>query len=154
MPQRNLRLPPNYRRLAYAALIAVWATGALWLLLHYFAARQGAFGSEPHPFEAWSLRLHGLAAFVTLFLAGLLWGVHVRPGLFGPRRRTSGIVLLALLGWLAATGYLLYYASDDGMRDLARLAHWLVGLAAALPFLVHSLRGRAERKSAEGDRRD
>jgi hypothetical protein len=149
MPQRNLRLPPNYRRLAYTALAAVWITGILWLVLHYFMMRQGEFGSEPHPFEAWSLRMHGLIAFVTLFVAGLLWGVHVRPGLLGPKRRTSGIALLVLLGWLAATGYLLYYASDDGLRNLARWAHWLVGVAAALPFLLHALRGRAERKESE-----
>lgn len=153
MPQRNLRLPPNYRRLAYATLIAVWVTGILWLVLHYFLMRQGEFGSEPHPLEAWSLRLHGLAAFAALFLAGLLWGVHVRPGLLGPKRRNSGIALLVLLGWLAATGYLLYYASGDTARNLARLAHWSVGLAAALPFLLHSLRGRAERKQSDWENR-
>lgn len=154
MPQRNLRLPPNYRRLAYAALAAAWLTGILWLVLHYFMARQGEFGAEPHPFEAWSLRLHGLAALVVLFVAGLLWGVHVRPGLLGPKRRTSGIALLALLGWLAATGYLLYYASADGLRDAARLVHWSIGLVAALPFLLHALRGRAERQQSERRERE
>lgn len=149
MPQRNLRLPQNYRRLAYAALAVAWLTGMLWLILHYFMARQGEFGAEPHPFEAWSLRLHGLAAFVVMFVAGLLWGVHVRPGLLGPKRRRSGILLLTLLGWLAATGWLLYYASADGLRDATRLAHWLVGLAAVFPFLLHALRGRAERRQSE-----
>jgi hypothetical protein len=49
---------------------------------------------------------------------------------------------VALLGWLIATGYLLYYLVDDQWRMVASWAHWLVGLALPLAFIVHRMRGR------------
>jgi len=147
--EHGLRLSPRHRRLAYAAFAAIWATGILWLFFHYFLQRQGEFGAEPHPLEAWCLRLHGMAAFVALWLAGLLWAVHVRHGLARPKRRVSGIALIAMFAVLAASGWLLYYASDDALRDVVRLIHWLVGLALIVPFLVHGLRARRLRRAQE-----
>jgi hypothetical protein len=145
--QRSMRLSPCHRRLAYSVLALAWLTGILWLVFHYFLNRQGEFGSEPHPLEAWWLRLHGVAAFASLWLGGLLWGLHVRPGLTRPNRRTSGIVLIALFALLVLSGYLLYYAGADWLRDGVRLVHWLVGLFLVLPFLIHSLRARAARQT-------
>ncbi|MBS0582018.1 MAG: DUF4405 domain-containing protein [Proteobacteria bacterium] len=146
--EHGLRLSPRHRRLVYAAFFAIWVTGILWLVFHYFLQRQGEFGAEPHPLEAWWLRLHGAAAFVVLWLAGLLWIVHVRQGLARPKRRVSGIVLIVMFAVLAASGWLLYYASDDSLRDAVRLIHWLVGLALPLLLVVHIVRGR--KRSAAG----
>ena len=73
MPHAHgLRLASRHRGLAYATFAAIWFTGILWLIFHYFLQRQGEFGAEPHPLEAWWLRLHGAVAFVVLWLAGLL----------------------------------------------------------------------------------
>ncbi|HEX7915770.1 hypothetical protein [Rudaea sp.] len=138
----GLRLSPRYRRIVYAAFAAIWLTGILWLIFHYFLQRLGEFGAEPHPLEAWWLRLHGAAAFVMLWLAGLLWAVHVRHGLARPKRRVTGIVLIAMFAVLVPSGWLLYYASDDALRDAVRLIHWLVGLALPLLLVVHVVRGR------------
>lgn len=145
----GLRLSPRHRRFVYGAFAAIWASGVLWLIFHYFLPRQGEFGAEPHPLEAWWLRLHGAAAFFALWLGGLVWIVHVRHGLARPKRRVTGIALIAMFGVLAASGYLLYYASDDALRDAVRLVHWLVGLALIVPFLLHSLRARRLRKARE-----
>ena len=147
--EHGLRLSPRHRRLVYGVFAAIWITGVLWLVFHYFLPRQGEFGAEPHPLEAWWLRLHGAAAFFALWLGGLVWIVHVRHGLARPKRRVSGITLITLFGVLAASGYLLYYASDDALRDSVRLVHWLVGLALIVPFLLHSLRARRLRKARE-----
>ncbi|MBN8886148.1 MAG: hypothetical protein J0I77_10535 [Rudaea sp.] len=149
----GLRLSPRHRRLAYATFAAIWLTGILWLIFHYFLQRHGEFGAEPHPLEAWWLRLHGAAAFLALWLGGVIWIVHVRHGLARPKRRRSGLVLIAMFAVLAATGYLLYYASDDGVRDAVRLLHWLVGLGLAAPFLIHSLHARRARRTNEANTR-
>jgi hypothetical protein len=143
----SLRLSRNHRRSVYAILAATWISGVLWLIFHYFMTRQGEFGTEPHAFEAWSLRLHGAAAFAALWLGGLLWIVHVRAGLALPKRRVSGIVLIVLFVVLGASGYLLYYASDDYLRDCTRLLHWIVGVLLIVPFLMHSLRARRQRRA-------
>lgn len=145
----GLRLSARHRRLVYVTFAAVWLTGALWLVFHYFLRYQGEFGAEPHPLEAWWLRLHGAGAFVALWLGGVVWAVHVRHGLSRPKRRRSGIVLIAMFVVLAASGYLLYYVSEDALRDAVRLLHWLVGLSLVVPFLIHSLRARRVRKAAQ-----
>ena len=142
-PQHSGRLSRSHRRLVYGILATAWLSGIFWLIFHYFLMRQGEFGAEPHPLEAWWLRLHGVAAFASLWLGGLVWALHVRTGLARPKRRISGILLIALFVVLAASGYLLYYAGDDALREAVRLVHWLVGVTLVVPFLMHSLRARS-----------
>ncbi|HEY8010861.1 MAG TPA: hypothetical protein VIE67_07650 [Rudaea sp.] len=156
-PPYSGRLSRSHRRMVCGILTAAWLSGILWLVFHYFLMRRGEFGAEPHPLEAWWLRLHGAAAFASLWLGGLVWAVHVRSGLARPKRRISGMLLIALFVVLAASGYLLYYAGDDALRDAVRLVHWLIGVALIVPFLIHSLRARSarharlEQTSAEDD---
>lgn len=142
------RLSATYRRTTYAILACTWLTGVLWLIVHYFFAHQGEFGIEPSSFESWWLRLHGAAAFLSLWLAGLLWAMHARHGIRRAKRRRSGLLLIAAFLLLAVSGYLLYYATGDGLREAMRLLHWVLGVAAAIPFLLHSLGARSERKAA------
>jgi multisubunit Na+/H+ antiporter MnhG subunit len=152
---RSPRFPTGMRRAIYATFIATWITGVLWLLFHYFMTQQGEFGPEPHPLEAWSLRLHGLCAFVALWIGGWLWAAHARPALGFVRQRKSGITICSIFVILAVTGYLLYYASDDALRDVVRLVHWIVGLALLAPFALHALRGsRIRRRITRADHRE
>jgi hypothetical protein len=132
-------LSPRQRRLTYVCVGAAWLSGALWLVFHYVLQRQGEFALEPHPLEAWWLRVHGACAFVLLWLGGLLWAVHVRPGLRWPGRRTSGIAIMLAFCVLAATGYLIYYAEDGTLRDGVTIVHWVLGLALLLPLVLHLL---------------
>ena len=142
----GLGIPHVRRRALYAAFALAFGTGILWLIFHYFMTRRGEFGAEPHPFEAWWLRLHGASAFVMLWFAGLVWGTHARPALMQARWRVSGIAIVTLLALLALTGYLLYYSGDDAWRDAARLLHWLLGLGLALPLLIHLIGVRRARR--------
>ncbi len=146
--QQGLRLSSRRKRALYAIFGGAWLTGILWLVFHYFLSVEGEFGGEPHPLEAWWLRLHGVFAFAALWLCGLLWAAHVRPALARPGRRLSGLLLLGMLAILAATGYLLYYAGDDSWRDTARWLHWLIGIALALVLGIHVMRARAQRVRA------
>lgn len=115
----------------------IWGSGMLWLALNYAAPVRGPFGPEPNPFEPWALRVHGLFAFATMALLGLLWAVHIVNGWTSGRRRWSGATLVGLAGFLTLTGYLLYYAGGEQTRALVSVAHWSVGAAAAGIFLWH-----------------
>ncbi len=130
----------------YTVLAATWGSGIGWLVFHYFLKRHGPFGPEPSPFEAWWLTLHGAGAFACLWLGGWLWSRHVMPWWHGDRRRVSGLILIGLGVGLIATGYLLYYASGDRMRQLASLLHWIVGLALAVPLAIHAVRSHRYRQ--------
>jgi hypothetical protein len=133
------KLSPRERFVTYAAFTLAWLSGATWLVFHYFLQRKGEFALEPHPLEHWWLRLHGLCAFVLLWLAGLLWVRHVRPGLRWPPRRQSGLAIAFAFCALAATGYLLYYVDEGAPRDVIGVLHWAIGLALSLPVVVHAL---------------
>jgi hypothetical protein len=136
----TVRLSQARQRALYATVGAIWLTGILWLVFHYFLSRQGQFGVEPHPLELWWLRLHGAAAFLALWYGGVLWVVHLRPALKQTKWRKSGIALVVLFGVLVASGYLLYYGSGERLRDWVALLHWIIGSAVIVPLLIHVLR--------------
>ena len=131
------RLTRTRRTVVYGIAGGVWLTGAAWLVLHYFFQRQGEFGAEPNPFEWWSLAAHGLFAFASLWLFGLLWGAHFGAAWRSLRRRVSGVAMFVVFAWLIATGYFLYYVGSDQARSMIAIVHWAVGLAAPIPFILH-----------------
>jgi hypothetical protein len=145
--RRSIEIPGKMsaalRRAVYAVVSVTWLSGALWLLFHYFLFGSGEFGQVPNPLEHWWLRLHGLAAFAFLWLCGVLWTRHVRLVLDRPKRRPSGYLLVGLLAVLIATGYLLYYASDDAVRQIVGIAHWVCGLALIVPLTWHIVRAKS-----------
>jgi hypothetical protein len=132
-----IKLSRRRRLWVYAITLGLWASGAAWLVLHYFLRAKGEFGPEINPAEPWALKAHGAFAFATLWLLGLLWGVHVLNGWHADRRRWSGGILLGVMLVLGLTGYLLYYAGDDALRSVISLAHWIIGLGAPAIFLLH-----------------
>ena len=127
------------RRVAvYWICAMLWVSGAGWLVFRHFMRTSGEFGELPHPLEVWWLRLHGAAAFASLWLIGLLWAVHIMPA-WRTRRRSSGIVLALLAVLLIASGWWLYYGGES-MRDGIACLHWILGLGAIMPLLVHVLK--------------
>ena len=144
-PARNMRpnlavplLPIRRRMIVYGIGGGVWLTGALWVVFHYFLMRPGQFGPAPHPLEWWWLASHGGFAFASLWLFGLLWGVHIPIGWRASRRRWSGGAMFALALFFIVSGYALYYVagSDESMSIIAVL-HWSIGLISPALFFLH-----------------
>ena len=121
----------------YTIGLGVWASGAVWLLLHYFLVQDGPFGPNPHPLEFWSIAAHGAFGFASLWLLGLLWSVHVPAGWRSLRRRWSGSIMFGVSVVLILSGYLLYYFGNDDLRPALSLVHWAVGLGCPAVFLLH-----------------
>jgi hypothetical protein len=139
-PQQRIHYPvprptPALRRALYLATLLIAGSGYAWLVAHYllplpeFAAR--------HPLETWSIRLHGAAAMLALAVFGALWQQHIGHALRQRRYFRSGVALLA--GWLLliASGYGLYYLTDEALRATFSQAHWLLGLALPLALAAH-----------------
>ncbi|MBU6297770.1 MAG: hypothetical protein KGJ79_12570 [Alphaproteobacteria bacterium] len=135
----SVRLSAVRRRLIYGFGAGVWTSGTAWLILHYFMMQKTDFGPAPNPTEPWALAVHAAFGFAVVWLLGLLWGVHVTRGWRMGRHRVSGVTLLAILGWLVVSGYLLYYVGSDEVRSWVSIAHWTLGLALPIPFFVHWL---------------
>lgn len=123
-------------------------SGGAWLVLHHFVRVAGEFGPEQSPFERPLIILHGVLSFGFLVLAGAILERHVRPAWRFRINRATGIALLTAFAALALTALGLYYLAGEGLRNLASLAHWTVGLVA-LPILAW----HASKRRSGGGRR-
>ena len=135
----SIRISRRRRLLTYVVGAGLWATGALWLLFHFFLQRQTDFGPTPHPLEYWWRSTHGFFGFASLWTFGLLWGAHVADAWKSGRHRVSGSALFAVLCWLIVSGYLLYYLGNDRLISVVSMLHWSVGLLLPVPFIIHRL---------------
>jgi hypothetical protein len=144
-PRGPALLSRRRRWLTYLVLGGLWTTGAAWVVLRYGFERAGEFGATPHPLQPWALRAHALFAFAAIWLGGLIWAVHVVPNWRRDHRRMSGIVSIAALLVLVGSGYLLYYVADERWRFATSTLHWLLGLVAFVPFVVHLVHDRTPR---------
>ena len=140
------RLPDRQRRLLWLAGGLLLVSGLAWLALHYTVGA-GA-GELPHPLEAWSMRLHGGAAFGALFVLGTLAAAHVpqgwrltrRQGEGGRRQRRLGLGLCVLAALLSLTGYALYYFAPESIRPALGWLHAGIGVAMAVLVAMHRRR--------------
>jgi hypothetical protein len=127
------------RRVLYTSGGLLLLSGAAWLAIHYGRAAD----TLPSPFEAWLMRLHGLASFAALFVFGVFAAGHIPQGwrLTYAReeagQRSTGIALCVLAATLALTGYLLYYFAPDGIRPGLGWLHSGLGATMAGLVLVH-----------------
>lgn len=121
----------------YGIGAGLWLTGVLWLIFHYFMVRQTAFGPAPDPWEHRWLSMHGLFAFATLWVFGVLWGRHIVAGWRSGQRRATGTTLFLVLIGLVITGYLLYYPLGDDSPSAMAIWHWAIGLPLVIVFLIH-----------------
>lgn len=137
-----IRLQAAHKRLVYAIFTLAWTSGALWLLFHYFVTYQGAFGPQRHPLEAWWLRVHGFASMLALVVVGSLATNHMRHALRHRKSLGSGLSMLVLAVWLAATGYALYYFLSDDNAAWLPLLHWIPGLAVPVLLGAHVFASR------------
>ncbi len=151
-PQRartalGLRLPSWQRRGFYGVFGVLLASGLAWLAAHFFLRRAGEFGPTIHPFEPWSMKLHGAAAMAALWWVGSLLQIHVRRALAAQRNVAAGWSMLGLLAWLTLTGYGLYYLAGEESRPLWSGAHWVAGVVLPLLVWVHVRTGRKLRSA-------
>lgn len=137
-----LRLSRLHEQWTYTVITLLWGSGALWLLFHYFARSEGRFGPEPHPLEAWWLKLHGLAMMLALVTFGSVFVHHVRRAWQLRRNRFAGGALATCSLWLAASGYALYYFADDANAGWLPLLHWIPGLLLPIVLTIHIIAGR------------
>ena len=138
------RMPAWQHRCLVTCANLLLASGVVWLVVHYSIG--AGTGELPHPAEAWSLRVHGLAAFAGLFMFGTLAGGHIPQGWRLSHRqrwaaqRGTGLALCSLGAALVGTGYLLYYFAPEPLRPALGWLHTALGLVAAAVGLWHGRR--------------
>lgn len=143
---------PRWQRYAiYGSLAVLVGSGIVWLGAAWplVAESADALSKSARGVALWALRLHGVAAYVTLVVAGSVLPVHIRLGWSRHRNRASGSVMATLFVVLAASGLWLYYGGEAGRRGVS-LAHWILGLALPIWLLTHRALGLRSRRRAAG----
>ena len=138
-----MRLPLWQRRGFYVVFGILLASGAAWLTAHFFLRTIGAYGPTIHPLEPWSMKLHGAAAMLALWLVGTLLQLHIRRGLAAGRNLAAGWTMIGLLMVLSLTGYALYYVASEESRPFWSVAHWACGLLLPPLVWLHVATGRS-----------
>jgi hypothetical protein len=134
----------------YAAFGLLWLTGCVWLLLHFFFQTTTDFGVTPHPWQPGLLVIHGVSAAVAIFFFGWIAGTHIGAGWSSGLRRTSGVLLTALIAVLALTGIGSYYIGGDALRAGAAFVHELAGVIVIAPILSHWRPAKRSATAASG----
>src|SRR5258706_9306949 len=125
---RSTRLDRNLRLAVYVVTATLLCSGALWL----------AAGFLPQGTATVSMRVHGAAAMLMLFVTGWAVALHMPAGWREGKNRASGAILAASLLVLAITGYGLYYLGDETTRGVFSIGHWLLGFAALPALAMHA----------------
>ena len=146
MRSDKFRLSPRLRVWTYGTFGLLFASGLLWWLIQSWGRVETEFGPTPHSAAAWLLRLHGAAAMLVLVILGVLLPVHVARAWRARRNRSSGAGMLTLCALLAATGWLLYYATGETSRTIVSAIHLWLGFSLPLVLVIHIWLGRRARR--------
>ncbi len=132
--------------------LLVGGTGILWWFLHHGFENDDPYSVVSHPLEPTMHELHVLFAPWLLFALGWVLDSHVLPKLRSgiSARRRSGILLLAQVVPMAASGYLLQISETPAWQAMWRWTHWVTSALWVLAYVAH-LFSRRVHAEAEAD---
>ena len=116
---------------------ALWFSGMIWMVLHYFFKTANEFGMTRNASEPFTLRIHGMLAMLMLFMFGWIGGTHVAIRWRQWRANVDGLVLLIVAALLAISGYALYYLIDDSQHLAVSLIHQALGALIIAIAIIH-----------------
>lgn len=141
----GMHLSPSARRQVLTACGLVALSGVLWIVIGWNLDAD----DYSSPLRAWrhrTLVLHGLAAYLLLWMAGRLYALHQQGNWRAQRNRGSGLALSAALALLAGSGLMLYYPPHEDWREAISLAHQILGGVMLLSLLLHVLAAKRLRR--------
>ena len=136
MQRSTFRLNRPFKALVYLSFGVLLLTGAWWMY-----EQSHLDDLYPVTLPRLLMKIHGGAAMLALLVLGALT-VHVRRGWKADKNRLSGAVLIAVNVFLIVTGYGLYYAGGEALREWLSRWHAWIGLASGVLLPAHVLAGR------------
>jgi len=134
----------SFRATTISALLILWVSGTLWVVLHYLFPTHTDFGTSPNPLEPTLMKVHGAIAVFAVALLGWIGARHVTENWSRSRKRASGIAVLSAYIALVVSGYALYYLLQDELRMRVGQVHEVLGVASIAIALTHWIK-RARR---------
>ncbi len=144
----GIKLSSHHEKWLWAVTAAVFLSGVLWLVFHFFLSEPGEYGESRNPLESWWLRLHGAAAMAFLVVLGSIVPIHVRRAWQLRKNHLTGAGMISVVAVLIVTGYALYYAGSETARPWISLVHWGFGLMGLPMLILHVLIGQRRTAAA------
>ena len=136
MRRSTFRLNRPFKAAVYLSFGLLLLTGAWWM---YEQARLDDLHWVTLP--RLLMKIHGGAAMLALVVLGALTA-HIRRGWKADKNRLSGALLIAVNVFLIVTGYGLYYAGGEALREWLSRWHAWIGLVSGVLLPAHVIAGR------------
>ena len=136
MQRSSFRLNRPFKALVYLSFALLLLTGAWWMVAQGRLADEG-WETLPRLL----MKIHGAAAMLALLILGALTA-HIRRGWKANANRLSGALLVAVNVFLIVTGYGLYYAGGEALREWLSRWHAWIGLVSGVLLPAHIVAGR------------
>jgi hypothetical protein len=143
---RFMPLSHKLKLTVYWMFALLYLSGAgFWLFDHFFTV-ETSLGTEHHPLQIWTLRLHGILAVPILILLGYVLRAHVQTSwrarnalkkMGKGSNQQAGIFLSYYLLVLVLTVPGLMYLTNETLKDWTEAVHTYLGLLLLLPFAWH-----------------
>jgi hypothetical protein len=141
----GVHLSPFARNTVLLCSLLVIVSGVAWMVLGWLVDAQD-YADPLHTLRHRMLVLHGIAAYVLVWMAGRLSNLHQQGNWRAHRNRGNGLLLTAVLALLAVSGLCLYYPPHEDWHEAISQLHQGLGIALALLLPLHLLAARALRK--------
>lgn len=132
-------------------MLLTGGSGLFYGAVHYFGARRGEFGPEPHPLQGPLQHVHVLLAPLLVFAIGMATRGHA-SGMLSHRvqlGRRSGLLLLALSAPMVLSGYGIQVAMAASLRTALAWAHGVTSLVFFAAYVLHWLKPRPKTRRPE-----
>ncbi len=129
------------RVLIHTSLVLVGGTGLVYAFMSYFMHPIDEFSIIHHPLQPKVQHAHIWFAPLLVFAVGLIWRQHVwrhyKSGT--PKRRRSGLTLLALVAPMILSGYLIQTAVGGLWREIWVWTHVASSVIFLLAYGLHQV---------------
>lgn len=141
----GVRMSPSARNTVLLGSLIVIASGIAWMVLGKMIDPQD-YADPLYTLRHRMLVLHGIAAYVLVWMAGRLSNLHQQGNWRAHRNRRNGLLLTAVLALLAITGLCLYYPPHEDWHETISLLHQGLGITLALLLPLHLFAARSLRR--------
>ena len=121
-----MKVDPPLKWIFYTSFSILYISG----VAEYFIA-------GPSSAQSLALRIHGIIGLWFLYLFGHFFKAHIWPSLRFSRHRKTGLILWGGLIALSLTVPLLYYLSNEQVRNWTVAFHTYLGILVIVPLLGH-----------------
>lgn len=129
----------RWQKYAFTLTAAILTfSGCAYFWMEHFTVSDDPFAVVNDPWQPAMLDAHVLSAPALLILVGILFEVHVSRRLSETAaNRRSGLLSLATIVVMTASGYLLQVTTSERLHRVWLIAHLGSGALFAIAYLVH-----------------